>query len=263
MIIDSHVHLGYTHEFWFYDTSVRRLTAEMDRLQIDYVINAHSEALMQENFTQAYTECLQAYAQSGGRILSYHVYNPNRGRVCLDLMEKYDDPVIFKGIKIHPSQHGVYADSPAYNAVWQYANDRGLPILSHTWALSAYNPVQRFSVPERFVPYIEQYPAVPFICGHAGGRYESIITAADMAAKYPNVYLDIAGDVYACNLIPYLAGRCQADKILFASDLFWCNPAAPMGMILTSGLDESQTSLILGGNAARIFRINSGNGGQA
>lgn len=262
MIIDSHIHLGYTPDFWFYDTTIDRLLAEMDRLQIDYVINAHSEALIQGNFKKSCDACLDAYAKSSGRIMSYHVYNPKYSTLCLDLMDHYNQADIFKGIKIHPSMHGFFADDPAYDPVWQYARDHDLPILSHTWSLSAYNPVQRFSVPERFIPYIEHYPTVPFICGHAGGRYDSIITAAGLAARYPNVYLDIAGDVYTCDLIRYLVDHCQADKILFASDMLWFNPATQIGMILAADLTEWQADMILGGNASRIFKIKERAGGN-
>lgn len=262
MIVDSHIHLGYTPEFFFYDTSIKKLLSEMDRFNIDFVINAHSEALIQNQYQQSYQACLDAYEESNGRILSYHVYDPRFSKVCLELMEKHNNRDVFRGIKIHPSIHGHNADDPAYEIIWQYARDMSMPILSHTWALSPYNPVQRFAVPERFIHYIEKYPMVSLICGHAGGRYDSIKMAARLAENYDNVYLDIAGDVYACDLINYLIEHCTAEKILFASDMLWFSPASQLGMIMAAGLTDLQLQQILGENAGKLFGIQE-NGGDS
>ena len=95
-------------------------------------------------------ESLEAYEMSQGRILSYHLFNPWIPDRCLEVMDQYNDRAVFKGIKIHPSWHGVPADDERFDVVWQYARDNGLVLKSHTWDISLTNPVQRYSFPTLF-----------------------------------------------------------------------------------------------------------------
>jgi predicted TIM-barrel fold metal-dependent hydrolase len=134
------------------------------------------------------------------------------------------------------------------------AKKYGLPILSHTWALTS-NPKQKFSVPERFERFLEEYPEVNFIFGHSGGRVEGIKTAVEIGTRHKNAYYDIAGDIYDRRLIEYIAGHVGADHLLFGSDVPWFDPARQMGMVLGANLTTEEKALILGGNASRLFGI--------
>ena len=129
-----------------------------------------------------------------------------------------------------------------------------MPILSHTWALTS-NPKQKFSVPERFERFLEEYPEVNFIFGHSGGRVEGIKTAVEIGTRYKNAYYDIAGDIYDRRLIEYISGHVGSDRVLFGSDIQWFDPAPQLGMILGAELSTEDKELILGGNASRLFAI--------
>jgi len=255
LIIDTHIHLGHINQFYFYDVSVSRLLKKMDSLNISLCINSHHESLMLGNIEKGIIESIKAYEESEGRILNYFVYNPLCSTLCLNLMEKYHNRDIFKGIKIHPSNHATYADDILYEPVWKYAAESGLPIMSHTWALSSYNDSQKYAYPPRFEAYVKKYPQVTLICGHSGGRYYGIIEAARLAASYKNVYLDTAGDVYDYKLIEYLTSTAGADKILFGSDAMWFDPASQLGMILGAGISEEDKEKMLFKNAVRVFGI--------
>ncbi len=102
-------------------------------------------------------DSIKAYDESKGRILSYYVFHPSCGELCLKLMERYNDRNIFRGVKIHPAAHGTYADDKLYEPVWQFASEYGLPIMSHTWEVSSYNAAQRYSYPPLFREYIENF----------------------------------------------------------------------------------------------------------
>lgn len=257
MIIDAHFHLGYSPSFHYYDTSVERYLQFMDKHRISYCMNIHSVGLITCELEKGLQEDMEAYGQSHGRIMSYYVFDPNRGNESLELMERYDNSAVFKAIKLHPSFHGVYADDPRYEPAWEYAAAKRLPIMSHTWSISAHNASQKYSFPSLFETYVSRYPQVPFICGHSGGRYEGIRETVKLARIYPNLHMDTAGDVYANRLIEFLAKEAGADRVLFGSDGFWMDARTQLGMVLGADISLEDKQRILYGNAKRLFRISN------
>jgi len=255
LFIDTHFHLGYQPDFYYPDVPLKNCLIKMDKLNIAKCINAHNVALLMGELRKGMEECKNIYENSEGRIISYLIFNPKRGKKCIQIMDEYLDKKIFKGIKIHPSIHRVYADDQLYDKVWKYAADKGIPIMSHTWEISDYNPIQKFSFPPRFENYIKNYPNVTFICGHAGGRYKGILECVKLLKKYNNVYADVAGDVYNNNLIKYLVENVGSDKILFGSDGIWVNWNTRLGMILNADILMEDKENILFKNAKRLFEI--------
>ncbi len=256
MIIDAHCHLGRSPQFHFPDVSVARMLTSMDRLGIERAMCCHL-AMLQGAWELGLRESIEAYRLAAGRILFYAAFDPTLAdgveqvARCLDREE-------FVGVKIHPSMHGRYADDDCYDAVWQLADQRRVPLLTHSWDLSEQNPTQKFSFPSRFETYATRYPDVPLILGHAGGRVRGHMAAVDLARRCPNVWLDTAGDCYALGLIEYLVQGAGADKVLFGSDLTWIDPRTQLGMILDADIAADAKQQILGANAARLFRLADG-----
>ncbi|MFD2329952.1 amidohydrolase family protein [Cohnella sp. GCM10020058] len=255
MFVDSHFHLGSSPGFRYYDTDIERYLRYMDRLHIAYCIQIHSIGLVTDELARGLEADMQAYESSKGRILSYYIFNPHYPEQSIRLMDRYGDRNIFRAIKLHPSFHGVYADDAKYEAAWAYAQSHGLPIMSHTWALSPTNASQKYSYPPLFEKYIARYPDVRFIAGHAGGRYDGIVRTVELARNYPHVYMDTAGDVYMNGFIAYLTEHAGADRVLFASDGFWMDARTQLGMILEARISLEDKAKILSGNARKIFRL--------
>lgn len=256
MIIDAHAHFddkGIT----ILDTSLARCLDTMDRLGIDYMIQSLGGAIgggKYANYEGQVETCDELFEASGKRVYSYYVYNPYKADFCAKMIEDNHNDPAFVGIKLHPSANNFYADGEAFRPVYEVAKKYGLPVMSHTWALTS-NPNQKFAVPELFEKYIREYPEVNFIFGHSGGRVEGIKKAVEIGTRYKNAYYDIAGDIYDRRLIEYIAGHVGADHLLFGSDLPWFDPASQMGMVLGAELTTEEKSLIMGGNASRLFNI--------
>jgi hypothetical protein len=255
VIVDSHFHLGHVPSFRTFDISIERHMTYMDRLHISHCLNIHSRGLLTDEPEAGMEESVLAYERSGGRILSFYTYNPNHPERSIRLMEQYPQREIFKAVKLHPSVHGVSADDPRYEAAWSYASSRKLPIMSHTWTPSSYNPSQKLSYPPLFEKYIAKYPDVRFICGHAGGRHDGMMRTIELARRYGNVYMDTAGDVYLNRYIEYLAVRVGSERILFGSDGFWIDARTQLGMIFNANITLKEKENILFRNARRLFQI--------
>ena len=257
MIVDAHAHLGHSTAFRLADARVEAMLSLMDALGIDLAVSMHTAGIA-ECFEEAYQASESAYAQSGGRLPYALVYHPLYAKESLEWIMKGLECPGCVGIKIHPGQHQVYPEDVRYERAWQVAAERGLPIITHSWALSDYNPTQKFATPEHFEHYVARFSQVNLILGHAGGRYEGHLAAARLAQCYPNVYLDLSGDVYSFSFVEWLVAQVGARRILFGTDANWIDPRTHLGRVLDADITTEEKRLILGGNAERLFKFTKG-----
>jgi uncharacterized protein len=254
MIIDAHAHLGQVAAFYVPNAGLDALLALMDALGIDKAISMPTASIM-ECFEEAYTAAECDYARSRGRVpycLTYHPLYPEESLTCI--RQACGRPGCV-GIKIHPGQHQVFPEDARYEAVWKLADECSLPIITHSWAVSDYNPTQRFATPEHFEHYVARFSQVNLILGHAGGRYEGHRAAAQLARRYPNVYLDLSGDVYSFGFIEWLVAQVGAERILFGTDVDWIDPRTHLARVLDADITLAQKAAILGENACRLFQL--------
>ncbi len=258
MIIDSHTHFGSYMGMLMFELSVEDYLKNMERTGCDYMVQSLYTGIFRdvnEEYHELYGKtCKELNDASGGKIKSYFVFDPRVEAIDLATIEKYADDPTFVAIKIHPSDHGVSADDERYREIWKVASQLNLPIMSHTWALTS-NPKQKFSTPDKFVKFLEEFPEVPFIFGHSGGRLAGIIDAIEIGKTHKNAYYDMAGDVYNRHFVEYVTENVGADRLLAASDLNWFDFSVQIGMVLGADITTEEKELILGGNAARLFNI--------
>jgi uncharacterized protein len=254
MIIDAHCHLGDWTAFQIPDGSLETMLGVMDRLGIERAISAHSAWLLGD-WAQGFAESVAVGHQSGGRVLSYAVFDPRQAGSLEMVRRALRDRETFAGIKIHPSQHGLPADDDRYREVWQLAAREDVPILTHSWEISDYNPTQRLSFPPRFERFVKDFPKVTLILGHAGGRYHGHVAAAALAREHASVWLDLSGDCYALGLVEYLVEQAGADRILFGTDLNWIDPRTHIGRVLDAEIPAADKEKILRSNAQRLFHL--------
>jgi predicted TIM-barrel fold metal-dependent hydrolase len=252
MIVDAHTHLGEIGAFRTVDLGVEAMLSTMDLLGIDACIQMHTAGL--GPFEEAYGASEAAYERSGGRLPYCMFYNPLYQAESLAWVARCLERPGGVGIKIHPSWNQIFPEDARFEPAWQMAADHQVPIITHSWALSDYNPAQQYSTPEHFEHFVACYPQVNLILGHAGGRYEGHRAAADLARRYPNVYMDISGDGYSFGLIEWLVEHAGADRILFGSDVNWIDQRTHLGRVLDADITLEQKRLILGENACRLFR---------
>lgn len=253
MIIDAHCHLGVSPQFHVPDASLATILRMMDRLEIERAIAAPL-LLLAGQTEMGWQEGLLAYRESEGRILLYTVFDP-RPPLGLEFVRRsVDDPAVV-GIKIHPAMHECPADDDRWRPIWELAAARRLPILTHSWCISDYNPTQKYAQPALFTKYVQEFSEVTVILGHSGGRYEGHLAAVALARAYANVHLDLAGDSYSLGLVEYLVAEVGSERILFGSDLTWIDPRTQLGRILDAEISTGDKANILRNNAIRLFHL--------
>jgi predicted TIM-barrel fold metal-dependent hydrolase len=253
MVIDAHCHLGYAPQFYLPDASWPGMLRLMDRLGVETAVASHL-ALLAGFRKLGLAESLEAHRRSAGRILLYAVFDP-READGLALVERCVADAAFVGVKIHPSLHGCPGDDERYRPIWEYAARRGLPILTHSWCVSDYNPSQRLSQPGLFEKWVREFPGVPLVLGHAGGRYEGHVAAAALARAHENVYLDLAGDSYAPGLVEHFVDQVGDHRVLYGSDATWIDPRTQLGRIFEARISLAAKRNILRDNALKLFNI--------
>jgi predicted TIM-barrel fold metal-dependent hydrolase len=200
-------------------------------------------------------DSIKAYEESRGRILSLYVFDANKGERCIEVMEKYQDRDIFKGIKFASCIDLVNMDDERYGIMWEYARKKGLVILAHTWDLSTTNPGQKYAFPTLLEGYLEKYPEVQVVMGHSAGRYEAIRQAVRIGKKHKNAYFDTSGDVYANHFIEYMVKELGSDRILYGSDYGMMDMRNELGMVLGAYIPIEDKENILFRNAAALWGI--------
>jgi uncharacterized protein len=254
-IIDTHVHTGYPNWFHSPEVDARSLIARMDGLSILASMNLGSARNLLCASLAEMEKAQAEFEESGGRLYYCGYFSPHRGAEDMQIMEKAARGSGFVGIKIHPSFVRVPADDPRYAPVWQFASDRGLPIVTHTWSVSSYNPVQVLSLPEKFRPMVEKYPGVRFVMGHSGGRGDGRLQAISMARELPNAYMDISGDIMDRHFLEDMVSGGVERKILFGSDYPWLDQRAHLSCVYLARIPDETKAMILAGNARTVFRL--------
>ena len=253
-IIDAHVHVDPPAQFFAPEADADALLRAMDRLGIAHAVCSDTLSVF-EGCGHGLGRHRDLYERSGGRVHYLGTFDPRRSDACLGALDEAKDWPGLVGLKIHPSIHGTPAENVAYEPAWRFAGEHDLPILAHTWSVSDYNPVQHLSMPGRFEPYVQRFPRVRFVLGHAGGRGTGRHEAVRMANDYPQVYLDFAGDIFCYRLIEDLVAAVPPEKVLFGSDFPWLDPRANLTRVLLADVDESIKAMILCHNAAGVYRI--------
>ncbi|MBQ2756194.1 MAG: amidohydrolase family protein [Oscillospiraceae bacterium] len=255
MIIDTHMHLGEIIGYCNYPFNIEKQIQVMDEVGILYGFSAHNIAIGADDFEYAEEEVAKAYEMSGGRIMAFHFFDPRETDRSLYFMEKHKKDPAYIGIKFHPSMSYTDAADERYRPSWEFAKENKLPIMSHTWDLSLTNFKQKYSHPTAFVKYLEEYPEVPFIMGHSGGRYNGVRAAVEVGKRFPQVYFDLAGDLVAAGLAKYLVDNVGDRRIFYASDYCMMDPRTTIGTVLGADIPMETKERIFWDNAAEVFGL--------
>jgi predicted TIM-barrel fold metal-dependent hydrolase len=249
LIVDAHAHLGPWHNFWVRQGGWAEAMVEvMDWCGITTSIVASHAAIgpdEQIGNDQAY----DAQRRFPGRIVAYVTINPNRPRAAVEQeIERWELHGI-TAFKIHPSVHKYPASGEGYRPVYEYAQEHGLPVLSHCWDGDPHG------APSVVAGLADEYPEASFIIGHAASSWGAIETNCTEAKRRENVYLDLTGSGLWFGALEYLVGHADPTRILFGSDNPFIDPRPPLGRVLMARISDEHKRLVLGLNAQRLFKL--------
>ncbi|MBO9609061.1 MAG: amidohydrolase family protein [Paenibacillaceae bacterium] len=242
-ILDMHTHMGPFYGTYLPEASLETMIATMDRENIGWIISAPHSALFDPIGGNA--EIRAAMTQYPGRVYGYYAVNPHYDHDLDRDLAEYDSIDGFVGFKFLPDYHKYPLDGDKFRRIYEFANERGLLLLSHTWGHSPYNPPQMVEALAR------KYPNITFLLGHSAPGESDV--AIELASRLPNVYLELCDTHRLNGMVKKMVERATSEKVLFGTDYPWYDPYYCLGSILFSGIEDEDMINIIHRNAARLL----------
>jgi uncharacterized protein len=164
----------------------------------------------------------------------------------------------FRALRIIPWLWNLPPNDRRYYPLYAECVELGIPFclqVGHTGPLAP-------SEPGRPIPYLDEvaldFPDLTIVGGHIGYPWTAEMVA--LATKYPNVYIDTSAykaTRYPRELVEFMRGHGRK-KVLFGSNFPMITPTDCLAQLDELGLSDEARELFLGGNAQRVFRLDSG-----
>ena len=160
-IYDMHGHMGCFHSIYFPRADAAAMVGTMDECGVRMLVFSHHDALNSPD--RANGPSIEALRQFPDRLRAYCMVNPNYPEQLEIDLESFDalTPDIYVGFKFLADYHGIALTDAPYQPAWEYANDRELLILAHTWGES---PLDGPAIVSQVA---ERYPKVKLLLGHS------------------------------------------------------------------------------------------------
>jgi uncharacterized protein len=247
-VFDCHGHIGpsFVHHIPGHDTSSTIKT--MDRLGIDILCLSGMASIGGDHHVgnDLVGEAIEMFPD---RIMGYACANPHYAGEVIEELRRCFDVLKCKAVKIHPMFHAHPANGPGYRAAWEFAAQKGCPLLTHTLGG---DPT---CTPRMFDGLAREYPKVPILLGHAGNNLAGVAEAVEVCKKRDNLFLDLNYATLHYGLVEYLVDQVGVEKLVFGSDVSWNSLSCSLGMILFAKISDEAKEKILGLNAAPLFSV--------
>ena len=290
MIIDTHMHInqeellaediiGYLKAKGIWEQMSSKLKPEgvvesLDEGGIDKGVIFPLTFMPPDRQWQKMNDMTASYMQQyPERLVGFAIINPHDVPASVKELERGFDELQLKGVKIHGSMQGCYINDPGLDPVYEFCQDRDMPILFHSGA-SVPSHSDKYSQPILLDDVAAKFSGLKIIIAHAGRPYFQ--EAAMLLRKHANVYVDICankgrkgGNALLEMALTFI--KIYADGVkraLLGSDFPIFSPAETLQSVRTlqrlsqpEALDEplitqQELELILGGNAASLLKLN-------
>ena len=241
-VIDFHGHPG---RWGSLDNRAETVLRAMDAVGIDracvFDIH-HSDGRTANDRTAAMV------SEAPDRLSGFAYVSPLMPERMVPELERAIDQQGMLAIKLYPSFANINLNEPAWFPIYEFANDRGLAIITHTG-------IEPTTSPRFLAEVAPRFPKAIFVAGHSGNVAPIRREAIDAARGNENVYLETCSTFRTPGVIEQLVAEAGAERILFGSDAPLMDPRSQLGKIITADIDEDTKRMILGMNAQRILGL--------
>jgi predicted TIM-barrel fold metal-dependent hydrolase len=244
-IYDMHGHMGPHESIYMPRGDTAAMIGTMDECGVRMLVFSHHVALdsLPELGNRLGVEAVRRYPD---RLRAYCSVNPNypeRLRADLETFDDYGD--VYVGLKFLSDYHQIALTDEAYRPAWEFAEERELLVLAHTWGGSKYDG------PEVVRTCAERYGRVRLLLGHScHGDWDA---AVQLARDFPNVYLELTALFDDRGVLEKLVNEAGSDRMLFGTDLPWFDPHQAVGALLSAHIDDEDRHNICHRNAERLL----------
>lgn len=245
-VYDLHGHMGPFFGARLGSCDADSMVARMDRAGVRLLAFSHHGALLSPDAGNA--AALDAVRRYPDRLRAYCGINPNYPALVERDLSEYDrNADAYLGLKFLSDYHRVPLTDDSYRPAWEFANDRGLVVLCHTWGGSGYDG------PAQVRAAAGLYPRTSILMGHCcHGDWEQ---ACAIANDFPHVYLDLCAVTDERGILEMFVRRCGSEKVVFGTDFPWFNHHYYIGSVLGADITDADRHNIFHRNAERLLGI--------
>ena len=157
-----------------------------------------------------------------------------------------------KFLKVYPTYYGRPIDDPGYFPIFEWADDRGIVVMSHS---SFIDDGDTLTAPRRFIGLAQRYTGVRWLLAHSGNERPGQEQAVEAARACPNVYLETCTSHGEHGTIEFLVEGVGADRVLFGTDMPLMDARFQVGRIVTADISDEAKVKVLGLNAIRLLGL--------
>ena len=199
-------------------------------------------------------------------------------------LDRCVDKLGFRGILLYSNLARRFPDEPQFRWLFGRAEQMEIPILLHPAYPMTYDAVKGYSMVAGLglmfdttialarlilAGILDEFPKLKLLCPHVGGTLPYLIgridhqtqvlgRGADKINKPPSeylrqIYLDAVSPIPAG--VKYGLDFVGSDRLLYASDHPWVDPALIVRNVESLHLDEETKTKIYRGNARRLFSL--------
>ncbi len=245
-VYNVHTHMGPYNAMYLPRCEAPDMVHSMDAAGVRMSFVAHHASYHAPDLgNRPSVEAVRAFPDRFRAYLTVNPHYPDITRRDLAEFDAMRD--VYIGIKLHPDSNRTAIADERYRTALEFADERGLPLLSHTYGGSRFNGADD-------VRYLaDTYPNIRFIMGHS--LKSDWHTAAAIAREHENVWLDTTGVLGQWRAVDILCAEAGSGKVLFGTDLPWYGQHQGIGHLLSSDITDDDIHNICHRNAERLFGL--------
>lgn len=250
--IDVHVHIGAD----LYQKYTPEMALDhMDKNDIEFAVispvptyPAPLGAKSSEQQNEYIANALQKYPDRFIRGLG--VVNPRHGKEVVPEVDRIFNDLGLHGLLFCNDKTGLTFDNPVMIEFIKHASKYHNPvIMAYT---SQYSVLQ---APFMLEKVARMFPDVSFINASALKDSTHANCSRFMSSILDNIYMDTAEMNQLMNILPAAIKEAGADKLLFGSNIPFCDLCPEIDNIEAIGLNAEQKDMIYYQNAAKLFKF--------
>lgn len=209
---------------------------------------------------------IEAVGRYPDRLLGFAIVQPSEGEAAARELARCLDAGLLGCGELGPDGQGFRLESihdlgPVAEAL--IAARR--PLLTHCSEPLGHDYAGKGTVwPQFLYQAARNFPDLLLVGAHWGGGLPFYELMPEVAAAMHNVYYDSAAStyLYRFDVFRQVAAVTGADRILWATDYPLLGQARFLERTRGAGLSDADLGLVIGGNAARLLRLDTGRAGE-
>ena len=236
------------------DGTVAGLVASMDRAGIakSVVCNIATNPRQMKKVNDFAISCME-----NPRLIPLGSVNPEATPEEIDTELNRLKAAGIPGIKLHPDYMKVEIDSEKFTPILEACAGKNLFVITH----AGFDPVEPDHIhcsPDMVLRVMDRHPALKLVVAHTGGfdREREVLDTLCGAPVWLDTSLSAVRRARSAEwgaLCGEILRRHDPNRVLFATDTPWSDPAAEIAFVRSLALPEEQTDAILHGNAESLL----------